>query len=361
MLWPFSRRKMEMPKIRPEFLPIVLSDLDKREDNFLGYVQVVGSDMSYTVLVHDGVPVQHVFSASDGTSIPAPGIASKAIMDRIGSVSTMLVMELDQLPAVSLATIFSRRPDLVGGKTAECWNRMLEQAVMESDLFIVNIIEGIVNMPAVVQQGEVVQWLRFDADTREYVVEHDSDVLFAFCEKNAERLRFAFYLDPMPWEQDIGYTENDDPFICTAKSYFDIFEEIKTIIVREDRDRAAKELYDLLKSLREKYPPLYQGIFINPETLDVNWERILQNRRKISHKFRYEPFFIYLDELLLMLIRKHYAIMGVRGIVELIRFVEQKRRNDMLAKSTMEDNFYTKIAGLLHMDRLNSGKAPAGA
>ena len=361
MLWPFSRRKMEFSKIHPEYLPIVLSDLKQREENFLGYVQIIGDDLSYTVLVHEGEPVQHVLSSNDGSSVPAPGVATKAIMDRVGQSATMFVMELDQLPAASLATMFSRRPDLVGGSTVDCWNRMLEQALMSSDLFIVNIIDGIVNMPAVLQQGDVVLWMRFDENTKEYVAEPDSDALFAFCEKNAERLRFAFYLDPMPWEQTITYSEAEDPFICTAKSYFDIYEEIKHIMVRENREKAAREMYDLLKALREKYPPLYQGIFINPETLDVNWERILINRRKISHKFRYEPFFIYLDELLLMLIRKHYAIMGVRGIVELIRFVEQKRRNDMLAKSKMEENFYTKIAGLLHMDRLNSGNAGADA
>ena len=359
MLWPFSRRKMILYKSHPEHLPVIIGDVQARESDFQGYVQVVSDERSYTVLVHQGKPVQHIIVHDSGVKNPNPGLTCGHILSCMSEESTILVMELDTMLAACLATMFSHTPDLSVTPGSASFKTTYEQSCATSDLLVVNVVQDNISMPAIIEQGEVVAWFKYQEKDKTFSMERNKDNLLSFCATNAKSVCFDFYRNLEPVEQNLDFSGDNDPFTATAASYRMLFEQINAIMTREKPQKTAEGLRKLLTEMRKKYPPLYQGLFINPETMEVNWTRLIENRIKISHKYRYDLYFIYLDELLLLLIRMLYALMGVQGVLEVIRFVEQRRKADQDTPYRMVQAYYTKLNNLLHMDRLgSSSKTP---
>jgi hypothetical protein len=89
-------------------------------------------------------------------------------------------------------------------------------------------------------------------------------------------------------------------------------------VLRTHNEIRTVELVDqLLEHLKEKYPPLYRGVYRNPETGFINWEQIRFNREKVNVQYRYDRFVLYLDEIVLkvlQLIQKETGVAGVERI-----------------------------------------------
>ncbi|RJO67162.1 MAG: hypothetical protein C4523_10145 [Myxococcales bacterium] len=58
-----------------------------------------------------------------------------------------------------------------------------------------------------------------------------------------------------------------------------------------------------LKALADKYPPLYRGLHVNPETGLINWDHLIQNRPKVNLAYRYDKFTLYLDEAVMQFLQ----------------------------------------------------------
>lgn len=95
---------------------------------------------------------------------------------------------------------------------------------------------------------------------------------------------------------------------------------------------AVGALSRVVEEFKRKYPPLYRGVYLNPETGEVNWEQILANREKVKRKYRYDKFLLYADEVLLQVVSLLRERAGEEGVArfrsELLRVAQQETEND---------------------------------
>ncbi len=359
MLWPFNRQRLSIYKTNPEFLTTIVGDMCQRIENFQGYVSVVGDDKNLTILVTEGKPVYSALCTINGEILPLQTCSPVNALKDFGVEATILVMELDQLLAAVMSIFFSTPPDISAAGDVMHYSTGLEAAAAGGELFALNLVHDGVSMPAVFERGNLSAWFYFDREKGEFVQTKDEALFRGFVEANHASCKFDFYLgaagEPKPFEVN----EESDPFIQTAKTYFALYEEIRRVIIRATGQRGNAEFQQILNAFREKYPPLYQGLFVNPETNEIWWEQLLENRKKITHKFRYDSYFLYLDEFLLTLIRKLFQTAGVQGIVEIIRFLDKRRRVEFQPSYNMSKILYTKLNNLLRLDRYTNVQ-PAG-
>ena len=88
----------------------------------------------------------------------------------------------------------------------------------------------------------------------------------------------------------------------------------------------------VVDDFKRKYPPLYRGVYLNPETGEVNWEQILANREKVKRKYRYDKFLLYADEVLLQMVNVLRERGGEDGVArfraELLRVSQLETENE---------------------------------
>ncbi len=359
MLWPYTKRLLVLGKTHPEHLPVVIRDVHTKYPDFQGYVSLLGDDINYTLLLHDNRIIQNAVIWPNNILIPNPQM-NEYMLKRIGENTSIIVMELDNILMALLSVIFSKPADISISSPLVHYDKMIEESMERSDFFLVTVFHEMTCTTAVFEDGEVPMWFKYSDGEGGFVRSKGVDSFFDYMEsiKDSE-YSICVYLDPQPVAHDIEiFKPEDDPFLNTAKAYQELFEQILMLIVNRGKGNALKEVQDLLAAFKKKYKPLYQGVFINPETMQVNWEKLFENRLKISHKFRYDAFFLYMDELLLALIRKLYAMAGIEGIVAVIHFVDKRRKSSLVPAYHLTGLFYSKLNSLLKIDRYSANKAP---
>ena len=77
---------------------------------------------------------------------------------------------------------------------------------------------------------------------------------------------------------------------------------------------------------RRSTPPLYRGVYLNPETGKVNWEHLQNNRERVNLSYRYDMFLLYLDELIMKFTQLLYEKAGIEGLKEFGKEVKRLKR-----------------------------------
>ncbi len=134
-----------------------------------------------------------------------------------------------------------------------------------------------------------------------------------------------------------------DPLRSTVEKYAVIFNKIQDVLLKTIGVKAQQGIANMISGLREKYPPLYQGITFDPQSGKVNWQVLYENRAWVDTDFRYEKFFLYLDEVLYKLLGELRRKTGDTGMRQFSQFLSRmaKASPDITHPITLE--FFQRI------------------
>lgn len=348
MLLPFSRRQLALAKSHPAFVPVVLRDLLAIDAGFQGYIQAVDAHNAVTVLVVGGEPV-HIarYNVGEGR-FAVPSDTGPGAFDPMAADASVVVMGCDQLLSGVLGVVLGRAPDWVLPPRAAEPESLIADLGGRYDLFVVAAVENHVIEPAVFARGELGVFFKYDADENGFTEVRDADAVIERLVTLGEGGAVWVYASPgQPALTKPVLDGPDDPFNRTLRMYGEIFDCVRDRLVEGGGDAAVAVLAEVLQVFKQKYPPLFRGVYVNPETFAVNWNHLHENRIKLSPRYRYDMFFLYMDELMLGMIKKLYEIKKMRGIVELMQFVGELRVRRAGAPSYFERVLFAKLDNLL--------------
>jgi len=141
----------------------------------------------------------------------------------------------------------------------------------------------------------------------------------------------------------------DDPLMLIVEKYFVVFNHMQEIMDNLYGENTLQELNQLLERYKQKYPPLYRGLYINPETHRINWERMVDNRSRVDVKFRYDRFPLYLDEIMLDFVKLLYERTRIEGIRQLRDLIIKLKEFSPDRDSETSDRFFKKLEKVLRV------------
>jgi hypothetical protein len=336
MLFPFETRNAVMESLPCEYVATVIADL--RRAYFTGFCLLVNADHAVTVLFRAGEELAALRYW--------PGQPPQALTPACSRIDGGFSENVDvhvlsaAADAVALAQICFRG-QLHASQTGVVTSEQASALCRNSpDAVLVRRVEGVCELAAI-RDARIWVGYRFDPEAQRFF-RVDAAGFFTDPPEDAVVSIFTPRLvHPKP-----RFDDSREPLGILAETYTAAL-NLAEGILREDIGAKAAEFGDrLLAHFKEKYPPLYRGLYRNPETGFINWEQLPLNRDKVNRAYRYERFVLYLDEVLLKYLQ---GLRKESGIVGLERFA---RELETLRAATPDPEFVPLRDFFLRLEKL---------
>lgn len=292
MLLPYDERIMSLSALPGEFLSTLRRDA--HSDRLTGFVLAMGAQDGLGLVYLDGELVAGY--RSDGE----PALRRGGFHTPLGDAD---------LPA--LLTIEWLRGD--EGMVALAWRAVAKEPLWRQRFG--SIPETLTDAAGTPAAGVLVRYRGFISELA-YV--EDGAVVFGYTFDTEaggfKRCPAGFWLKAgaaeLPCEFVVAgpldyaapaFESSVDPLDLLIQRYQHLLGGLSQALRDELGEGTDERLSRLLDSFKRKYPPLYRGVYMNPETGLINWGQLLSNREKVNRKYRYDKFLLYLDEAVLQL------------------------------------------------------------
>ena len=296
MLFPYTERTYSVPRIGSEFMPSLLDDIQRFHAGFTGYLLLSNSDEAAYLLFKAGVPIARAaFDAeterlrSFDKRLPAPLVPKESFWS-----AELLGCDEGLIPM--LTSLFRNEP------TARFSGREMGKALenlAKQPLALLVRRYGLSCELALWEGGAYVIGYRYNRAVGGFLrvgeAQWNDDV------EEADQLSVvpACAFDETP----VQLPNDPDPLKSTLDKYISVFTELHLMLAWQLGDKTNVGMTRLLQRLKKRYSALYQGVELSEDGRSINWKHILENRNKVDTKYRYDQFFLYLDEILSNLIR----------------------------------------------------------
>ncbi len=317
MLIPFDRNLAYIEEIKGKYIPSFINDHLRFDPKSSGYfLAVSGNNVGYIFFDEGKI---------------------------IGSLA-LLISEKNELPNAFNFSSFSDYSkvdiytNLTESSTAHDLNRFMNSFYslygsydfVDVEKYISNIeanhisgtlgfMHGIALNTAKYEKGHFVSFSYYHPDTKSYALEKKQVVYQNYLKQIRELKPFIMMKTESHFKENLSMIElyffQKDVVVTLLLCYFDIFNLIvETMLDKGFQENVIDMVNHIIKELREKYPPLYRKMRFSDERKCVNWEEILNDRKYISLKYRFEHYYLYMDELLGLLLKVMFTYTGREGV-----------------------------------------------
>ncbi len=337
MLFPFTKRFFELAKIRRDFVPTVINDLASRD--FTGHVVLLDERQSQTVTLESG----QLRSTAMWRS-PAGFERRCASRDRhfqsFEEDVSVEILEAD-VGMAALSHQFCRAQPVWRG-VGKRWLEEAKRECMETGMAVLGRLQGPVCELALVRERRIEVAYRFDVHEGVYRQVGENfweDELQA--DTALELVPLGATLYPQP------ELAASDALTATVEKYTLVLDWICEHLSSSLGSGGMSSVNALVEVFKKKYPPLYRGVYMNPETGKVNWDHLMNNRERVNLSYRYDMFLLYLDELIMKFTQLLYEKVGVDGLKAFGKEVMRMRKitPDMDIEATR--TFFRKLDKLV--------------
>ncbi len=305
MLFPFEERAVSIASLPKAFVPTLTADLKKAA--FSGHVVAMNDERSVVLTLDAGRPVSGMFYRDlEG---PARLTTDTGFLfEKLSEQSAVEVLRADRI-SVSLARTFSRNRPAWHSRAKDA-AKQVRQAAAEMELGVLARIRGPVCELACLEEGRFSFGYIFEEEESRFVRTDRSG--WKESALPGDWLELVASGEPLVPEPELANLRN--PLTDVMTRYTDLFKIIGKILRDEHGQQGRDAISELLETFQAKYPPLYRGVYMNPEVGTINWERLLENRDRVNVNYRYEKFTLYLDEILAAYVEHLNRQSGPKGL-----------------------------------------------
>ncbi len=338
MLFPFDERHLTIPALHASYLPSVLADLER--EAFSGHMVVLTKERSLTVTLSDGYPVSNCeWRVVEGLDRLPHGRGRLFL--NLPDVVAVEILEADDA-VVAMTRLFSRAQPSWRMTTDRNPDELSAELSRHSAAVVARRYDGVCEL-AFADGGELKLGYRFNGDTASF-------------ERVGPQTWLQTQVESSIWEvvpvDLVTYPEPDgsgiyDPLGTIMEKYVMVLDLLGDMLRRLDPKGGDSVIASLLEIFKQKYPPLYRGVYLNPETGHVNWDWLMTNRDKVNILYRYEKFLLYLDELLLQYTQLFFDRFGVDGIARLREAITELKAASPDKDDPLTRRFFRKLDQVL--------------
>lgn len=295
----------------------MLEDLE--ESSHTGHVMFIDEDLSQTLSFLNGKPVSSVLWRKPEGIRRFYG-SDKNIFANLGEKVSLEVLVAEK-DAIAMTQIFCRSNAIFKGPRQIATAAGGVQAVCSSleTAILCRITNGVCET-ALLEKGKFTAGYFFDKEEKKFIRTGKS-----FLESNSESDAFFEVYNgglssPLP-----KIEKGDNPLEIIIDKYILVFQMAEEILQKKCSDKN-QPLEKLVEGLKSKYPPLYKGVYRNPESGQTNWSLMLKNRNKVDMAYRYDKFMLYFDELLMghiKLLHIHCKKEGLLAFFERVNLMKE--------------------------------------
>lgn len=304
MLFPHNKRILSIDSISRSYLVPLIKDVCS--EDFTGLMVVMSGDLALVLTFIKGEERSHLFWSLRRDVYHAFS-EKENVLECLPLEVKVEVLEAYE-DAVVMTEMFSRGRPIFSGPAVNAITPALVLAQNSGNCLLARRRNGVCEL-ALLQKGEVTVGYRYEDISGEFIRVGDS---FFDAEDDPE-----YWLDLVDGEMihpELVLSMANDPLESTIEKFTAVVFIAETVLEGQIGGEAADLGRELLDALKEKYPPLYRGLYRNPETGQVNWGQLLKNRQRVNIKYRYDKFPLYLDEVLLKYIQILHQKTGVEGM-----------------------------------------------
>ena len=342
MILPFTRRILSVPEIANRYVPTVLGDIVKKNGAFRGYI-LMHQPAASSLLLLDGGNITAGAFYSPQSGMVLNSCNCRPLMDNMDDSISVEVMECDDISFMMNHTFLTHRPALLQSSETGQFN-VRERLPKEGGAVFARLSGPLAEL-SLWNDGEFVSAYCFDEELRHYIGCDETSWESGNASWRSFWLTVGGGAKICPPE--MGYFE--EPLLLVVEKYFVVFSHMQEIMDSLYGENTLQDLNGLLERYKQKYPPLYRGLYINPETHKINWERMLENRSRVDVKFRYDRFPLYLDEVLLDFVRLLYEHTRVEGVRQLRDIIVRLKEYSPDRDSETSDRFFKKLEKVLRV------------
>jgi|GEM_PF-6282425 len=342
MLLPFTRRILSIPEIANRYVPTVISDILKEEEEFCGYI-LIHQPASSSLILLDGAEIVAGAFYSPKSGLALNSCSCKPLMDNMGDMLSVEVLECDE-------TTFSMNRTFLTHRPAACFTpqietpRLREQLPAKGAVLLTRLFGPLAEI-SLWNDGEFVSAYCFDEELRHYA--NCDETIWENSNRQGQSLWLTVSGTVKICPPEMG--DFEDPLMLVVEKYFVVFTHMQEIMDNLYGENTLTDLNLLLERYKQKYPPLYRGLYINPESHTINWERMIENRSRVDVKFRYDRFPLYLDEILLDFVKLLYERTRVEGVRQLRDLIIRLKEYSPDRDSETSDRFFKKLEKVLRV------------
>lgn len=341
MLVPFERNLHYIPDFNGSYITTLLNDVFRFENVAGGVVLCVMPDKTGYVLFKNN----RIINLCALTNETAPDLPRQIPFQSFFESSSIdvYVNAVEDISLIDDLNAVFNMPVMFSAPSGLADIQKLVQHIEDEKLSgILGFRHGAVLNTALFTKGAFSYLAYYHSGTKSYAIEKTTSAFKAYLEISEQLAPYIFFKKLRPEQKnsadkkEMGTIQND-PILSMFLCYVDIFDIIfRTIKERMDENKLAEICSIMLKSLRDKYYPLYSTVFYSRDAKTVNWNALYDERKYISSEYRFAHYHLYLDELLKLLLKISFSIygheMGEKVLFKVRKYLDLVDKNDINLK-----------------------------
>jgi hypothetical protein len=316
MIIPFSELKLYISAFEGRYFSSFVNDLSRESGFDRGLVVAEAANKSAYVLISGGCAViSKVLAFSDGedlvTDVPIAEILAEKSVD-------LYLFTIENDDVFKILTDFFTYPVSIyaPGRFVDVM-KLVSSFAENKENALLCLKHGSVMNAVSFEKGNFKGFLYFDPAEKRYVFEKNAVKFGSYlgsldvskptvlCKKVSEKILASSF-----FSSGLGFLEND-PVQIESELYFGCFRLVFNTFSRVMPAEKVKELSEKLFSyLRGRYPQLYSKLAFSAETMNVNWESVLDERKSVAVEYRFGEYHRYLDEVFSLLLKTSASLLS---------------------------------------------------
>mgnify|MGYP003369917722 CR=1 FL=1 len=340
MLPPFSELKLYLSDFDGRYLPSFVNDLSRDSELSRGLVIAEAGNKTVYVLISEGrAVISKVLSFSDEECLVTDVPVTEMFLEK--SADLYLFSIENDTVFKWLAEFFTYPVSLYAPWNFADTAKLVSSFSASKENALLCFKHGSVMNIVSFEEGNLKGFAYFDPAEKKYLFEQNAMKFGSYlgsldvskpvvlCKKVSEKILASSF-----FSSGLDFLEND---LVQAESevYFSCFNLVFNAFAKVMPPEKLKELSEKLFSyLRGRYSGLYSKLAFSTETMSVNWETILDERKAIAVEYRFGEYHRYLDEIFYLMLKTSVSLLHPRkrrslalDISALVRNAED-RNND---------------------------------
>lgn len=319
MLIPFDRNLMHIENFSGNYIFSVVNDMFRFEKDLSGYILCIsGNHIGYLFFKNNKLQNALAFLFSGGVLMPQP--QSFRIFTESEDIDLYANIIEEPVVADNVYKYFFSLYSMHAPYELSNSGKILEYLITENYTGMIAFTQGFIINMAYFEKGKFKYFQYYHPDTKSYANDRNPEVFKHYmaslkeltpvialkdykAKNNAEQINESFI------------KEQKDSIVNTLLFYFDILDIIiNVMLVKTSKETVYNITKKIFDELRVKYTPLYEKLYFSMDSETVNWSVILEDRKFIPIKYKFEHYHLYIDEILKNLVSALYSIANDDGL-----------------------------------------------
>lgn len=316
MIIPFSELKLYISGFEGRYISSFVSDLARESGLSRGLLLAEAGNKTLYVLLSDGrAVISKVLAFSDEEDLVTDVPIDEILVEK--SVDLYLFSLSNDFVFTWLTDFFTYPVSLYApGRFVDVMKLVSSFAENKENALLCFKHGPVMNFVSF-EKGNFKGFAYFDPEKKCYVFEKNAVKFGSYlgsldvskpavlCKKVSEKILASSF-----FSSGLDFLEND-PVQTEAELYFGCFRLVFDAFLKVMPAEKVKELSEKLFSyLRGRYPQFYSKLSFSTETLSVNWESMLDERKSVAVGYRFGEYHRYLDEILYLLFKTSASVLS---------------------------------------------------